>query len=98
MTTAERIYTINEFMALPDDGKRYELWEGHLEEKMSPASGDHGRIGSRLIMYLGIHVKQHKLGGIVFSDNVPFAIDATAGTYFSPDVAYVVAGRNAGPL
>ena len=41
MTTAKKLLTADDLMAMPDDGKRYELIRGVLIE-MPPTSHEHG--------------------------------------------------------
>ena len=43
MTTAKKLFTSEDLLAMPDDGKRYELVRGELIE-MPPTSHDHGMV------------------------------------------------------
>jgi Uma2 family endonuclease len=69
MTTVavEKTYTIADYEALPEDGKRYELVAGKLIE-MAGGREDHARISSILNSYLGMYVIQNKLGVVYNSD------------------------------
>jgi len=87
----KQTYTMDEFMALPEDGKRYELVKGALVE-MAPAGGEQGEIGPNLVMFLGPYVRQNKLGR-VFSNEAAFTIDPVNNIARAPDVAFVAAGR-----
>jgi Uma2 family endonuclease len=84
----ERIYTIEEFEALPDDGNCYELIDGKLV--MSPPAGDeHGRIGDRIVKAIHLLDPEDKLGRVW--QTTRFRISSTFGP--APDVAFVVATR-----
>ena len=86
--------TVDELLALPDDGWMYELVEGRLVRM--PASGfEASRIAVRLIIALGTFVQAHGLGAITGSDGT---YDLTqpgdaADTGLVPDVAFVRAER-----
>ena len=92
----KHLYTIDAFMALPDDGKRYELWEGRLVE-MSPTSGLHKIISAAMVEFLRAYARPRKLGH-VFSVGAEFTIDAAANIALAPDAAFVVRGRITFPL
>ena len=61
MSQDTRIMTADRLLAMPDDGKRYELVEGKLR-MMSPAGGRHGRIALKLGRRIGDYVEQQNLG------------------------------------
>jgi Uma2 family endonuclease len=63
MATTEKLLTAEEFEALPDDGKRYELIDGELRE-MPPTVNWHGEVESNLVIRLGGHVQAHGLGRV----------------------------------
>ena len=83
-----RLYSLAEFAALPDDGKRYELVDGKIVEAMG-GNEQHGRVGSLLLTFLGYFVFQHKLGNI-YGPDTDFQIGRNARL---PDVAFVAKGR-----
>src|SRR5213078_3228419 len=56
-----KVWTEAELMALPDDGRKYELVEG--ENVVSNAGIEHEFIGARLIIVLGGFVHGKKPGG-----------------------------------
>ena len=95
MTIAEKIYTVEEFMALPDDGNRYALLEGRLIST-SPASGMHGVISATVVEYLRAYARPRKLGH-VFSGATSFIIRPGANV-LCPDAAFIVRGRIPWPL
>ncbi len=97
MTTKERVYTADEFMALPDDGNRYELVQGELVEMPTP-SRDHALISARLLTRLSIYAEDHDLGQVTGSDG-GFLLhtdpDTSRETIRIPDVAFTVKGHQA---
>ena len=91
MTVTDKLYTLDEFLALPDTGMRQELMEGRLIE-MSPTNGEHAIIGAAFAEELRAFVRPRRLG-YVFGDSAAFTIDAVAGTYLAPDGAFVAKAR-----
>src|SRR4051812_40371658 len=85
----EKLYTIEEFMMLPDNGKHYELVEGRLEE-MSPAGRKQGKIAAKLTILLGAYILEHKLGEIYVAEA---AFVLAPGTVRCPDVAFLKAAN-----
>ena len=79
-------WTYDEYAALPDDGKRYEIVNGVL--LMTPApSPDHQSIAARLTYYLFMHVELAGLGRVF-----PTPIDVELGpkNVFQPDVVVLL--------
>jgi len=95
-----RIRMTNEqYMAMTDDGKRYELHDGVLVEKryevidgveMASPTVMHNWIVSMLLHFLMLHVFSQKLG-YVFGDNLDYILNE--GVMLKPDVSFVAAGR-----
>ena len=83
-----------EYMAMPDDGKRYELHEGVLVE-MPSATVIHALIVSLLIAALHNHIRGQKLGYIT-PDNLDFILNESL--ILKPDVSFVAASRIEGGL
>lgn len=84
----ERVYTNEEFEALPSEYENYELINGRLIERM--ASGDsHGRIATRLDHAIAFFDPDEKLG-FAWRDTT-FRI--ASGFEPKPDLAFVVAAR-----
>lgn len=88
-----------ECMAMPDDGKRYELHDGILVEKRYTLPNGverpsptmlHGWIVSLLIHALMSYVYSQKLG-YVFGDNLDYILDE--GVIYRPDVSFVAGTR-----
>jgi Uma2 family endonuclease len=63
MAATEKLLTAEEFEALPDDGKRYELIDGELRE-MAPTVNWHGEVEINLGTLLNVHVRAHGLGRV----------------------------------
>ena len=83
-----------EYMAMPDDDKRYELHEGVLIEQPS-ATVIHALIVSLLVMMVGNDIRGQKLGR-VFGDNLDYLLGE--GIILKPDVSFVAASRVEGGL
>jgi Uma2 family endonuclease len=79
--------TADRLVAMPDDGKRYELVEGVLR-MMSPAGGRHGRIALKLGRRIGDYVEQQNLGE-TFAAETGFLLQKNPDTVRAPDVAFV---------
>jgi Uma2 family endonuclease len=79
------VLTYDDFVALPDDGKRYELHEGELS--VTPAPGlPHQRILGHLHIILAAHVEASGHGEVILS---PFDCIMTNITVVEPDLIYV---------
>lgn len=85
--------TIDAFFALPDDGKRYELLDGVVEEVAAP-NIRHQRLVGRLFMTL-VGALQHAGHGEVFIAPLDVVLDDR--TVAQPDL-FFIANENAGIL
>jgi len=81
------LLTAEQFLAMPDDGLRYELIAGELR-KMSPASMEHCNVVSELHGRLWQHVFQHKLGKLYVSEP-GFRLSRDPDTVRMPDIAFL---------
>jgi Uma2 family endonuclease len=79
--------TAQELAELPDDGTRHELVEGVLRT-MTPAGGEHGRTGARLLVRMGAFVERERLGEL-FTAETGFLLRRDPDTVRAPDVAFV---------
>lgn len=77
--------TVDELMALPDDGWRYELVEGRLV-RMPPPGGEHGRLAFRLGVALHAFVTPAHLGEILAAET---GFQLGLKTVLAADVAFV---------
>lgn len=98
-----RSYTVEEFMALPDDGRRYELIEGKLididgegeQDESASHNLQRGRIITRLVVEIAKYLaRQEKIVGEVLT-NVAFEL--APQTVAIPAVAFVRAEKLAAP-
>lgn len=89
--TARAVWTYADYAAMPDDGRRYELWDGELS--VTPAPGlTHQGILRDLLGLLNEHVKREGLG-VVFPSPVDCILADT--TVLQPDLVFVDTGRRA---
>ncbi|MBF2087215.1 Uma2 family endonuclease [Thermoleptolyngbya sp. C42_A2020_037] len=84
-----KVWTDAEFMALPQDGHRYELVNGELID-MGNSGMEHGWIASNLMIVLGGFVRTHKLG-VMCDSSIAFSMKN--GNRRSPDVSFVAKER-----
>jgi len=80
-----KVLTDEEFMALPDDGDRYEVIDGELVN-VGNSGMEHGNIGIFLGGLIEIFVRQHKLGVACDSST---AFKMKGGNKRSPDISFV---------
>jgi len=88
---ATKLITAAQLLAMGSEADQTELVEGELV-KMSPASGDHGRIGSDLHGFLWMHVRAHRLGQL-FTVETGFIVGRHPDSVLAPDVAFVSVDR-----
>ncbi len=97
MTTSKKLITADDLLALPDDGKRYELVRGELAE-MPPAGDNHGFVGFKLVLRIGAFVEQHNLGhGRLAETGFLIRRPGEPDSVFAPDFAFVSFERMATP-
>ena len=91
MTTAKRLVTADEYLNMPDDGKKYELIRGRLVEKMGtgfPHSIIVFRISGLLFVYMG------SMGhGYVCVGEPGYYLERGPDTVRCPDIAWIAPGR-----
>lgn len=87
---AEKIVlTYEDYLRLPDDGKRYELLEG--EVYMAPApSPRHQDISRNLGRILDGHVRARRLGKVYYA---PVDVVLSASTVVQPDLIFIPSGH-----
>ena len=79
-------WTYNEYMALLDDGKRYEIANGVL--LLAPSStGSHQDTIGEVFFYLRSHVKLAGLGSVI---QAPFLVQVSSKDVFQPDIFVVM--------
>ena len=89
ISTENKVWTDEEFMALPSAEHRYELVDGEVLE-MGNSGMEHGDIGAFLAGCLAIYVRRQKLGSVCDSSTA-FALKS--GNKRSPDVSFVAKER-----
>ena len=82
MPDVVRRWTREEVLALPDDGKRYELIDGELLVSPSP-SRSHQLALAALYRRLDPYVRRHRLGTTLFA---PADLDLARGYVVQPDL------------
>ena len=95
MTTTKTLLTADDLLAMPDDGKRYELVRGELIE-MVPASHNSSRVGMRFGRRIGNFVEEHDLGHDVGAD-AGVHIERDPDTVRAPDYGFISYERAAQP-
>ena len=91
MIAPRTVLTYRDYAALPDDGRRYELYEGELS--VTPAPGaTHKRVILKLVVALDAHVRARGLGEIFIA---PFDVILSDTTVVQPDIMYVATDRSA---
>src|SRR5437660_3067583 len=79
-------WTYNDYAALPDDGKRYEIVNGVLYMAPSP-SGAHQDAALEIASYLRTYIKLTGLGLVRIA---PFDVVLSPGNVVQPDVLVVL--------
>lgn len=95
MTTAKTLLTADEFLAMPDDGKNYELVKGELVE-MPPPGFMHEFIVAQFIMRFGNFVRPRNLG--IVTGGTGIYIEQNPDTVRAPDCAFISHERITMPL
>jgi Uma2 family endonuclease len=89
VTPEKKVWTDEAFMALPDDGHRYEIVNGALID-MGNSGALHGYVCSMLMILLGGHVRLQNLG-VMFDSSTAFKMKN--GNKRSPDIAFFAKER-----
>ena len=95
MTTAKKLLTAGDLLAMPDDGRRYELIRGELIT-MPPTSHNPGRVAMRIGRRIGNFVEERDLGHDVGADT-GIHIERDPDTVRAPDHAFISYERMAEP-
>ena len=85
MTTAKKLLTADDLLAMPDNGMRRELVQGELIE-MPPASDNHGFVGDELSWRMSAFGSQRRLGRGRMAET---GFQLTPNTVLAPDYAFV---------
>ena len=85
------LFTAEELLRLPADGRRLELVKGKVYE-MAPAGGEHGEVAGTALILLGSHIRNNRLGR-VYAAETGFMLARDPDTVRAPDVAFVSTER-----
>jgi len=88
MSTAVKVWTDEELMALPKDGHKHELINGEII--MSPTGYRHEDVAAAVLMAMRMYVRQHKLGSVCGSS---LGCWMASGNLLSPDVSFIHTAR-----
>jgi Uma2 family endonuclease len=87
--TARVALTYQDYAALPEDGKRYEIHDGELCVMTAPTS-DHQIVSVRLFRVLDRHVEARSLGLVLYAPlDVILSDTAAETTIVQPDIVYL---------
>jgi len=89
--TTTKLITAEDLFEVGEDGGRFELVEGVLQEK-SLNGGQHGEISGIIAARIWLHAWGHRLG-TVYAAGTGFYISRNPDVVLAPDVAFVHAGR-----
>ena len=89
--TARTVLTYADYAAMPDDGRRYELWDGELSVMPAPGTKHQGFVRDLLVV-LYEHVKRGRLG-VLFPSPIDCILSDT--TVLQPDIVFIETGRSA---
>ena len=79
------VLTYEDYCALPDDGRRYEILDGELSMTPSPSVA-HQRFAGNLFVVLHAHIRRHAAGEILIA---PVDVILAKTTVVVPDLAFV---------
>jgi len=82
----KRLLTAEDLWRMPRDGRRYELVKGELVE-MTPAGLRHGRLASRINVFLRQFADAHGLGETMVETG--FCLECRPDTVRAPDVSFL---------
>ena len=81
--------TYEDYVDLPDDGRRYEILDGELEVSPAPAP-KHQAVSGNLVWVLHGHVRERGLGSLYFA---PIDVILADTSIVQPDIVFIAAGR-----
>ncbi len=90
-TTATKLITADELLALYSKGVRGELIRGELCETM-PSGGKHGEVVVKIVFFLSSFVIPRRLGRLAASDS-GVLLERNPDTVREPDIAFISAER-----
>ena len=84
-----RNLTYEDYVGLPDDGRRYEILDGELEVSPAPAPRHQGVLRNLLFILHG-HVQERGLGSVYCA---PIDVILSADSIVQPDLVFIAADR-----
>ena len=90
MAVKPGLQTIDDLLALPDDGKRYELHDGVIVE-VGTSSREHSKVGARIVALLTFWLLSSNTGGEVNGADGTFQFDRHNTKV--PDASYISAEK-----
>ena len=96
MTTARKLLTADDLLAMPEDGKKYELVRGELIE-MPPPGYMHGVVIGRIGRRIGNFVEEHNLD-FIETFEVGIYTEQAPDTVRAPDYTLTSLARIIAPL
>src|SRR6266478_3626540 len=81
--------TYEDYVDLPDDGRRYEILDGELEVSPAPAP-KHQAVSRNLLWIVHGHVQERGLGSVYYA---PIDVILTDTSIVQPDLVFIAAAR-----
>lgn len=85
---ARTVWTYDDYAALPENGKRYEIHDGELYELTAP-SARHQIVSGNLYVRLRAHVEAHRLGLLLYAPLDVVLSPGPRATVLQPDLLYI---------
>src|SRR5437867_3510790 len=82
-------FTYEDYVGLPDDGRRYEILDGELEVSPAPAPR-HQEVSGNLFVILHTDVQERGMGRVY---HAPIDVILARTTIVQPDLVYVARAR-----
>src|SRR5438093_4930104 len=81
--------TYEDYVDLPDDGRRYEILDGELEVSPAPAP-KHQAVSRNLVWIVHGHVQERGLGSVYYA---PIHVILTDPSIVHPDLVFIAGSR-----
>src|SRR5215212_8707627 len=91
VATPSRKLTYEDYLLLPEDGRRYEIIDGELFVTPAP-SRKHQTVAYNLVLRIGNHLADHNTGRLFFA---PFDVVLSEHDVVEPDLLFISRERNA---
>jgi Uma2 family endonuclease len=84
------VITVEDYLEMPDDGNRYEVYEGEIHQMPPSPNLAHQRIVTNLTFVLVGHVRRLRLGEVLVA---PFDVILDDLTVVQPDLVFISSER-----